>query len=83
MTQNFSPKQTISPKVLVAVIIAGVVVLGLLGRWVYTAPSSTPAPAAERKAQSINPHAGGPTQADLQRMREYNATHPGASSSYK
>lgn len=73
--------QRVDPKVFASVIAIVLCVAVLYAYQVYTAPSVRPAYAA--KKGPVNPHDGGPTEADLQKMRAYNASHPGASSSIK
>jgi len=75
-------QQSVSPKLIILVVTVLVAIVAVIGIRVYTAPTAKAAPAAARG--TANPRAGGaPTAADLQRMREYNAAHPGASSSFK
>jgi len=76
-------KQNVSPAVIVSVLAVLVLVLGVLVFRPMNAPSSVAAPASER-GRAKNPYAGGgPTEADLKKMREYNAAHPGARSNYR
>jgi len=75
-------KQNISPKVLIPVIVGVLLILGVALARVMQAPSVVPPAGAN--AKPVNPYGGaapGPTEEDLKRMREYNAAHPGASSS--
>ena len=74
-------KQNISPKVLIPVIAAALLILGVAIARVMNAPSSVPAPGVDM-SKPVPPTAGaGPTEEDLKRMREYNAANPGAASS--
>ncbi len=74
-------QQNISPKVIISVIAVVVLIAAVAIGRVMRAPSSVPAPGVGN-AKPVNPYAGGgPTEADLKRMREYNAANPGAASS--
>ena len=74
-------KQNISPKVLIPVVAVALLILVVAIVRVMNAPSSVPAPGVDT-SKPVPPNAGaGPTEADLQRMREYNAANPGAASS--
>jgi hypothetical protein len=75
-------QQQISPKIVAAVVAIVVLIVAVFAYRVYTGPSARPAGPGRGKAVAPNA-GGGPTEADLQRMRQYNATHPGASSSYR
>lgn len=74
-------KQSVSPAVVISLIALAVILVGVVVFRAMTAPSSVPAPGtAAGKAVAPN-QGGGPTEADLKRMRDYNAAHPGATSS--
>jgi hypothetical protein len=57
-----------------------IVALGLAATRLFTSITSAP-PVAKGKEITSPRAGGGPTEADLQKMRDYNAAHPGASSS--
>jgi len=63
---------------LVSVLVAVFLVLGVLLFRTLRSPSSMAAPTNQR-GRAHNPYSeGGPSEADLKQMREYNAAHPGA-----
>jgi len=76
-------KQSVSPAVVISVIALAVIIVGVVVFRAMTAPSAVPVTgAAAGKAVAPN-QGGGPTEADLKRMREYNAANPGAASSQR
>lgn len=76
-------KQNVNPAMVISLIGAVVVLVAVVVFRAITAPSSTPVPAGAAPGKGApGPRAGGgPTEADLQRMREYNSSHPGAAAS--
>jgi len=74
-------KQSVSPKVLFSIIAVVVVIVAVLAIRVFTAPSAAPAPGTEGGKPIPQQGQGGPTEADLKYMREYNAKNPGAATS--
>jgi len=78
-------KNNIDPKVFFSIVAVVVVVVAVLVIRAFTAPSVTPVAAdPARAAAAVEAERGqGPTEADLKRMREYNAANPGAASSQR
>jgi hypothetical protein len=74
-------KQNLSPTVIIGVIVAVVVVVGLIGFWVWRAPSVTAAPGVSQNAPPGPREGGGPTAEDLKKRDEYYRTHPDAAGS--
>ena len=83
-------KQKVSPAILVTVIAIGVVVIGLIGYRVWSAPSVVPAPevakasaggAAGAKKEVGLAGGGGPSPEALKYRDEYNKAHPNAEGS--
>jgi hypothetical protein len=74
-------KQSVSPTVVISLIALAVILVGVIVFRTMTAPSSVPA-AGVAAGKPVPPNqGGGPTEADLKRMREYNEANPGAASS--
>ncbi len=79
-------KQTVSPGVVIGVILAGVLVLAFIGYRVFNAPTITPAVEASQPVAGANPitgatgnagprAGGGPTAEAFKQRDEYNRTH--------
>jgi hypothetical protein len=73
-------KQTVSPTVIIAIVVLAVVVVAGIGFYVWRAPSVTAAPGVKTDAQGItiqSPRAGGAPDAEALRKRdEYYRQHP-------
>ena len=77
-------KQNISPQVAVGIVAVALLLAAVLAYRVYTGPTSVPANTGAEGKSKVNPRSGGlPTEKDLERMREYQRTHPGAPSSLR
>ena len=74
-------KQSVSPAVIISLIALAVILVGVVVFRAMTAPSSVPITGATGGKAVAPNQGGGPTEADLKRMREYNAANPGATSS--
>src|SRR5689334_2789379 len=88
--QESGMKQQLDPKVLVAVIAIGIIVIALIGWRVWSSPSVTPAPEVANAANATGGATGGGTHGSglrggggpppdaLQKREEYNRAHPEA-----
>jgi len=76
-------KQNVSPAMAAGVIALALVIAAVLAYRVYTGPTSVAVNTQTGKSKA-NPRGGGlPTEKDLEYMREYQRTHPGAPSSMR
>lgn len=73
-------KKEVSPATLAIVLGLALLLFGVFAYRTWTGPTATRLPNAPTKPVAPNA-GGGPTAKDLEYMREYNRTHPGARTS--
>lgn len=76
-------KQQVDPKIFIAIVAVAAIVFAFFAWRTFAGPSATPVSSTNTKPMGPRDGGGGPTEADLEKMREYNRTHPGAVSAYK
>ncbi len=76
-------KQNISGGTAVIIVVIVLAIAGLVMWRVYSAPSAPSMSDAKVKEAMKHPVGGGPTGKQLEYLREYQRTHPGAPSSVK